>query len=145
MIFPVFSVSRPALGSTQPPDRWVPWVLFPGLKRNRVVTLTTHPHLVPRSWMSRSYIFSPPSVFMAETALGLKTEQRSYPFLISYTRNEDKDIWVSVTERKDNKTVVLMGCYTVYFWLYANFSDKYFASILRVELRRIRKVMSYRL
>jgi hypothetical protein len=35
-----------------------------------------------------------------------------------------------------------MGCYTVYFWLYASFSDKHFASILRVELRRIRKVMS---
>jgi hypothetical protein len=24
------------------------------------VMLTTHPHLVPRSWMSRSYTFSPP-------------------------------------------------------------------------------------
>jgi hypothetical protein len=26
------SVSRPALGSTQPPVQWVPWVLFPVLK-----------------------------------------------------------------------------------------------------------------
>jgi len=29
------------------------------MQRGRGVTLTTHPHLVPRSWM-RSYISSPP-------------------------------------------------------------------------------------
>jgi hypothetical protein len=28
---------------------------FPGLTRGRGLTLTTHPHLVPRPWMSRSY------------------------------------------------------------------------------------------
>jgi hypothetical protein len=34
---------------------------FAGVKRIRGVTLTTHPHLVPRSGMSRSYIYlSPP-------------------------------------------------------------------------------------
>jgi hypothetical protein len=33
---------------------------FPGTKRGRSVTLTTHPHLVPRSRMSRSYTSSPP-------------------------------------------------------------------------------------
>jgi hypothetical protein len=33
---------------------------FPGLKRGRGVTLTTHPRLVPRSRMSRSYTSSPP-------------------------------------------------------------------------------------
>jgi hypothetical protein len=33
---------------------------FPGAKRGRGVTLTTHPHLVPRSLMSRSYTSSPP-------------------------------------------------------------------------------------
>jgi hypothetical protein len=33
---------------------------FQGVKRGRGVTLTTHPHLVPRSRMSRSYISSPP-------------------------------------------------------------------------------------
>jgi hypothetical protein len=32
---------------------------FPGVKGGRGVTLTTHPHLVPRSSMSRSYISSP--------------------------------------------------------------------------------------
>jgi hypothetical protein len=44
-----FSVSRPALGPTQPPVQWVPGVLSPGVKRGRGVTLSTHPHLVPRS------------------------------------------------------------------------------------------------
>jgi hypothetical protein len=32
----------------------------PGVKRGRDVTLTTHPDLVPRSEMSRSYTSSPP-------------------------------------------------------------------------------------
>jgi hypothetical protein len=32
---------------------------FPGAKRGRGVTLTTHPHLVSKSRMSRSYISSP--------------------------------------------------------------------------------------
>jgi hypothetical protein len=40
---------RPALGSTQSPVQWVPGVLSPGVKRGPGVTLTTHPHLVPRS------------------------------------------------------------------------------------------------
>jgi hypothetical protein len=40
-------------------------VPFPGAKRGRGVTLTTHPHLVPRSWMSRSYTSSVPSPFAA--------------------------------------------------------------------------------
>jgi hypothetical protein len=48
-IFSLASVSRPALGSTQPPAQWVPGVLSPGVKRGRGVMLTTHPHLVPNS------------------------------------------------------------------------------------------------
>jgi hypothetical protein len=65
MSFPLASVPRPALGPTQPPIQWVPVVLPPELKRGRGVTLTTHPHRVPRSWMSRSYILSPPSASIA--------------------------------------------------------------------------------
>jgi hypothetical protein len=48
------------------PDRlWCPpSVLYngyrgAGVKRGQGVTLTTHAHLVPRSWMNRSYTFSP--------------------------------------------------------------------------------------
>jgi hypothetical protein len=48
-IFPLTSVSKPALRSTQPPVQWVPGVLSPGVNRGRGVTLTTHPPLVPRS------------------------------------------------------------------------------------------------
>jgi hypothetical protein len=64
-IFSVASVSRPALGPTQPPVQWVPGVLSPRLKRGRGVTLTHSPHLVPRSRMSRSYTSSLPSSFVA--------------------------------------------------------------------------------
>jgi hypothetical protein len=49
-------VSRPALRPTQPP---IP--SMPGEKRGRGVMLTTYPHLVPRSRMSRGYSSSPPS------------------------------------------------------------------------------------
>jgi hypothetical protein len=58
-------VSRPALEPTQPPVQWLPGVLYPGVKRGRGMMLTTHPHLVPWSWMSRSYTSSLPSVSMA--------------------------------------------------------------------------------
>jgi hypothetical protein len=57
--FPITPVSRPALRSTQPPVQWTPGVLSPGLTSGRGVTLTTHPHLVPSSWMIRSYTSSP--------------------------------------------------------------------------------------
>jgi hypothetical protein len=40
-LFPLTSVSRPALGLTQLPVHWVPGVLSPGVKRGRRVTLTT--------------------------------------------------------------------------------------------------------
>jgi hypothetical protein len=68
--FPLSSVSRPALGPTQPPVQWVPGVLSPGVKRGRGVTLTTHPHLMPRSWMSRTL---PPSASMACRGTALLT------------------------------------------------------------------------
>jgi hypothetical protein len=59
-ILPLAFVSRPTLGPTQPSVQWVPGVLSPGVKRGRGVTLTTHPHLLPRSRMSRIYTSSPP-------------------------------------------------------------------------------------
>jgi hypothetical protein len=47
----------------QPPVQWVPGVLSSRLKCGQCVTLTTHPHLVPRSRMSRSYTSPPPKSF----------------------------------------------------------------------------------
>jgi hypothetical protein len=47
---------------------------FPGAKRGWGVTLTTHPHLVPRSRMSRSYTSSPPSTTMDCFALRNKCQ-----------------------------------------------------------------------
>jgi hypothetical protein len=64
-IFPLASLSRPALGPTQSPVQWIPGVLSPGLRRGQGVTLTTHPHLAPRSRLSRSYTSSPPSASVA--------------------------------------------------------------------------------
>jgi hypothetical protein len=40
-IFPLASVSRPALRPTQPPVQWMPRVLSPVLKRGRGVTLSS--------------------------------------------------------------------------------------------------------
>jgi hypothetical protein len=70
-IFPVASVSRPALGPTNPPVQCVLGVLSPGLKCSWGVTLTTHPYLVPRSRLSRSYTSSTPKrLYGSGTALG---------------------------------------------------------------------------
>jgi hypothetical protein len=44
---------------------------FPGIKRGWGVTLTTHPHLMTMSRMSRSYNSSPPSTFGAYGGTGL--------------------------------------------------------------------------
>jgi hypothetical protein len=52
------SVSHPA--SVQ----WVQGDISPGIKRGRVVTLTTHHQLVPRSRTSRSYTSSSPCATM---------------------------------------------------------------------------------
>jgi hypothetical protein len=79
-IFPLTSVSRPALEPTQPLIQWVPGVLSSGVKRGRGVMLTTHSHLVPRSWMSRIYTSSPlmPPYVCCGTALPLLLLQWFY-------------------------------------------------------------------
>jgi hypothetical protein len=62
-IFPITSVSRPALGPTQPSVQCVPGVLSQGLKHGRGMTLTTHPHLVlGREWVG-AILPLPPSMY----------------------------------------------------------------------------------
>jgi hypothetical protein len=52
-ICPLAFVPRPVLRATWPLIQWVP-----GWKRRRSVTLTTHPHPVPRSGISRNNFLS---------------------------------------------------------------------------------------
>jgi hypothetical protein len=58
-MFPLASVSRPALRPNQSPMQWVPGS-FPGSKE-RTGRDTDHPHLLLMSRMSRSHFSSPPS------------------------------------------------------------------------------------
>jgi hypothetical protein len=55
-IFPLASVSRPALWPTQPPVKWVPGVLSTGLKRVRGVTMTTPIYCRGRKWVGAIYL-----------------------------------------------------------------------------------------
>jgi hypothetical protein len=64
-----------------PPVQWVPRFLSPGLKRDRGMTLTTHPHLVLRSWMSRSYTSSLLSASMACSGTASLFE-KNYKYII---------------------------------------------------------------
>jgi hypothetical protein len=74
-IFLVASVSRPSLGPTQSPLQWILVVISPGLKRGRGVTLTSRPHLVPGSRMSRNYNSYPSSALAACSGTALANEQ----------------------------------------------------------------------
>jgi hypothetical protein len=63
-IFLLISVSKPALRPTKPPVQWYRRS-FPLGKARPGIMLTTHPHLVPKSRMSRSYTSSSPSATVA--------------------------------------------------------------------------------
>jgi hypothetical protein len=52
--FSVTSESKPAIGAQPVSCSMFTGVLSPGLNRDRGVTVTTHPHLVPKSWINRN-------------------------------------------------------------------------------------------
>jgi hypothetical protein len=72
--------SRPALGPTQPPIQWVPGVLSPGVKHGRGVTLTTHPHIVPR--LKGAVPPLPPCAFVACSGTALLLLLRTIPAVL---------------------------------------------------------------
>jgi hypothetical protein len=72
-------------------------VISPGLKRGRGVTLTTHPHLLPGSRMSRCYTSSPPKpdgrgAFNTRSARTLKRLRKHFKVLrcvyVTWKRND---------------------------------------------------------
>jgi hypothetical protein len=66
-------------------SHWVPGVLSPGVKRGRGVTLTTRPHLVPRSRMSRSCTSSsPPNASMACSGTAYLPIKNAILFLVIF-------------------------------------------------------------
>jgi hypothetical protein len=64
MNFSVASVSRPAVWPTQPSVQWAPGNLYPGVKRGRGVTLTTHPVQCRGRECVGPILPLPPSAFM---------------------------------------------------------------------------------
>ena len=56
-------LSKPVLGPTQPPVKWVPGLSWG--KGGQAVTLTTHPYLLPRSRKSRAIPLFPLWVLVA--------------------------------------------------------------------------------
>jgi hypothetical protein len=66
-------------------------VLSLGVKRVRGVTLTTHPHLMPRSWMSRSCNSSPLHLHTCVVGLLYKSPMTALPwrFIIFWHKDQN--------------------------------------------------------
>jgi hypothetical protein len=109
-VFLLASVSRPALMPTQSPVQWVQAVLSSGVKRGRGVTLTTHPHLMSRSWMSRAIYPLPLCLNMYVVGLRLHAQTCSSEFL------DTQWIHMSVKDVNSSYLLTLYGVF-VHFLL----------------------------
>jgi hypothetical protein len=78
-------------------------VLSPGINSGRGVTLTTHRHLVPRLWISRSYTSSPPASLWC--AVGLLF----YVLCITVTGSLGKHKWSAVINTFSRVPLLLYG------------------------------------
>jgi hypothetical protein len=86
---------------------------FAGVKRGRGVTLTTHPHLVPRSRKSRSCTSSPTSAYIAcsETALAFIRSSYKLPLKIwadFWSQNWYQFIYPEVKKKKKKMMMMMM-------------------------------------
>jgi hypothetical protein len=88
---------------TQHPIQWVLGVLSPGVKRGRGVMPTTHPYLVPRLIVSRSYTSSPPCASMTHSGTAFLLLLRLWTLSI---------VWYSEKKNNVSKTesVSVLSC-----------------------------------
>ena len=80
-------LSRPALGSTQPPVQWVP-----GVKSGRGMTLTPHPLLVSWPWKGRAIPLLPLWVIWPVQSLSACTRV-TFTFTFRHTYHTGHAIW----------------------------------------------------
>jgi hypothetical protein len=142
MLFTLVSVSRTALGPTQPPIQWVPGVLSPGIKRGRSVTLATHPHL------ERAISPLPPSASMVCCGTALQHNASKYVYRQQIKGWDVTRLWTTSWEKvlfwnKDTNTKVKLYSYwgwssessgiycRVLNWMSADVSEIRAASVIR--------------
>jgi hypothetical protein len=106
---------------------------FPRAKRGRGVTLTTHPHLIPRSRMSRSYTASTPwrvAGLLCFCNGEVWCSLRGTDWILKYSLNELRFQWLKAkTQRNKSNLSIHYVSYniTTVNTLYGAYLSRYFA------------------